>query len=197
MENITINQTVFIKARKTAGQVYDLPSMENCQNCPNSCQHCSNGGQKIQVYVAGPNTLVLCKLVDIEPLITDVFKIGDKVMSTLGGGFTGKVTGFELETNSAICKSDKETGRGRGRWAYNLGEIVPYQLITFNLGDKFRINDKQQIVIMGAQNAKSDYCNIYNAQTNKLMWANVPMINAVQSLNDKYNIMKLERITAN
>ena len=194
MKNINVNEDVFVKVRNVIGRVYAVPGIEDCNCCPKSCKDCNIKPARVQVYVGGSNTLIDCMIVDIEPVASTVYKIGDKVTSTLGGGFVGTVTGFEHDTNRVICKSDKDSSNNRTRYAYGVTEIKPYEVIRFKLGDKFRINDKQQIIIMGGQNAQSEYCNIYNYQTNKLMWSNVQLTNTVEVLNSKYNIHKMERI---
>lgn len=192
--NFQLNEDVFIKARKTVGRIYEVQELKNCKDCANSCNNCQERIDKrwVQLLV-GPNTLVQGYIYDIEPIASKVYKIGDKVMSLLGGGFIGEVTGFEHQTNRVYCKSLKSSS-DRTRYAYALDEITAYTPIEFKLGQKFRINDKQQIIIMGSHSGKETMCNIYNAQTFKLMFSNVERTCNFQDLVDKYNIKKLEAL---
>jgi hypothetical protein len=190
--NFQLNEDVYIKARKTVGRIYEVQQLKNCKGCANTCNNCQEAKDTrwVQLLV-GPNTLVQGFIYDIEPVASTIYKVGDKVMSLLGGGFVGRVTAIEHDTNRVVCMSLKNP-HDRTRYAYALDEIVAYAPIEFKLGQKFRINDKQQIIIMGTTDNKSDRCNIYNAQTLKIMFTNVLMVNDINTLSEKYNIKKLE-----
>lgn len=93
-----------------------------------------SGSSSTELWVLfSPNSNWSAKVVrkkDVEPLVQSVFKIGDRVQSA--HTFTGKVTGYEPESNRAVCMSDKTEyyrdllgpGSGiRGRWAYKISEL--------------------------------------------------------------------------
>jgi hypothetical protein len=75
------------------------------------------------------NAIVVARR-QVEPLAKNIFKIGDRVESQ--HTFTGKVMGYEPETNRVVCMSDKlefykdllGPGSGqRARWSYKVWEI--------------------------------------------------------------------------
>lgn len=82
---------------------------------------------------------------ETEPLVTDVFKLGDKVQSKYT--FRGRVVGYELSTNSVIAVSEKiamytdrnEPGDGnRVRYSYKLDDIMPLKPeIAFELNKRY------------------------------------------------------------
>ncbi|MNU86788.1 hypothetical protein D3C71_765610 [compost metagenome] len=86
-------------------------------------------------------------LCETEPLVTDVFKLGDKVQSKYT--FRGRVVGYELSTNSVIAVSEKvamytdrnEPGDGsRVRYSYKLDDIMPLKPeIEFELNKRYRL----------------------------------------------------------
>lgn len=78
---------------------------------------------KPTVYVTKDfNTVIPCSRSVVEPIITEVFALGDPVET--GHMFKGVVTGFEEETNRAICLSHKDAdGDNRRRYAYKYNEI--------------------------------------------------------------------------
>lgn len=70
----------------------------------------------------------------VEPLITEMFTIGDPVRSH--HSFRGRVTGFEILENRAICVSERIEGYvdlyepasgSRTRWSYGFNEIVLHE----------------------------------------------------------------------
>lgn len=84
---------------------------------------------------------------ETEPLVTDVFKLGDKVQSKYT--FRGRVVGYELSTNNVIAVSEKiamytdrnEPGDGnRVRYSYKLDDIMPLKPeIEFELNKRYRL----------------------------------------------------------
>lgn len=86
-------------------------------------------------------------LSETEPLVTDVFKLGDKVQSKYT--FRGRVVGYEMSTNSVIAVSEKvamytdrnEPGDGsRVRYAYKLDDIMLLKPeIEFELNKRYRL----------------------------------------------------------
>jgi len=84
---------------------------------------------------------------DIVLAADELYKVGDMVVSKLGGGFKGYVTGFEYETNLVICKSAKT--ENRCRYAYTLEEIEPYvEEYYFYQNKKYLINGKFTIRVI-------------------------------------------------
>jgi hypothetical protein len=59
----------------------------------------------------------------VEPIIWNIFKIGDHVKATYTGnrGFQGIITAFELANNRAVCASDR--CEDRVRYGYKPNEI--------------------------------------------------------------------------
>lgn len=79
----------------------------------------------------------------VEPLVVDTFRIGDRVQTSYW--FRGTVTGYELDTNRAICVSDavnRNAAKSRERWAYKIDEIrlIPHiEIIELNRLYRVRI----------------------------------------------------------
>lgn len=113
---------------------------------------------------------------DVEARIQDVLPIGTKVRSFYS--FEGKVTGYELETNRAVCISDKisnykdlhERGGGdRTRFAYKATEltIVKKSNSVFEVGKRYLISfleKREEIVVMirPFEEAKEDWIIMEN-----------------------------------
>lgn len=62
------------------------------------------------------------KVSEVEPVISDVFNIGDEVET--GIAFKGRVVAFEEETNRAVCVSHISSPTERKRFAYKYNEIT-------------------------------------------------------------------------
>ena len=93
----------------------------------------------------------------LEPLISDTFKIGDKVESVLKRHrmkepFRGVITAFELATNRAVCKSGQAEDDGRTRYAYAHDEIKKSDtsVVIFDVGFKYKLN--QEHIVISAVN---------------------------------------------
>jgi hypothetical protein len=86
---------------------------------------------------------------DLEPLVTDVFKLNDKVRRS-SCGMHGYVTSFELSTNRVVVTSDKiaKYNNDRTRYAYKIDDLEIYDHDTIVLipGCMYRINDKEELL---------------------------------------------------
>lgn len=78
----------------------------------------------------------------LEDMASDVYRIGDKIESTVGS-LTGDVVGFELDTNRVICRSSKidRYEQKRTRYAYKLSELrKQVRDAKFEPGKWYKIN---------------------------------------------------------
>lgn len=111
-----------------------------------------HGQDTIQVYFKDENTMRVYNDRQIEPIASEVFKIGDKVEAIYPGncGFRGEVVAFESSTNRVICKSYNVNTKDRSRYAYKVGELSISQNITFEPGRTYLINDKHEVLAVKA-----------------------------------------------
>lgn len=118
---------VYVTTRRAAGMVYDKLA-------------CAN---KVEVLLTKENTVLQCADYELEPSCTTLYNIGDSVVSRLGGGFQGIVTGYEIATNRVICMSVAYIGkpRERGLWACACEELCKVaQHFLFRLNFSYCIN---------------------------------------------------------
>lgn len=106
---------------------------------------------------------VLVPAEEVEVNIKDVFKIGDRVCSVFGQ-FHGVVTGYEEETNRAICKSDK-TSTERCRYAYKAKELRldTKPVFTHNIRAYLKLVDGSKVYVKPlAHPDREDLLVLYN-----------------------------------
>lgn len=82
-------------------------------------------------------------ITELEPIITDVFKVGDIVQSSGGNPFT--VVGFELLSNKVIVKSNTNYD-DRKRYAYKHNELTIRNNYYLSIGKRYKVN-KEYICI--------------------------------------------------
>lgn len=99
---------------------------------------------------------------DLVPMISELFVIGDQVasMATL----TGRITGFELETNRAIVVSTKigNYKDDRTRYAYLAKELTKLDNnYIFEPGKMYKINGKYEVMVC-VDPKDEDVIHLYN-----------------------------------
>jgi hypothetical protein len=142
MTTFKVGQKVFIPALGKTGIIASLPEIPAWsigKTVPFNClvlETVSNTAYQIK------------QSSDIEPICDEVFKVGDKIESILGGGFTGEVTGFELEVNRVISKSDKSS-TSRTRWSYGIQEVQAFRKeYTFYLNAEYKVNHSFKVRVI-------------------------------------------------
>jgi hypothetical protein len=131
-----------------------------------------------------------------EPLVAEVFEIGDKV-ERKGGTFKGKVVGFEYSTNSAICVSDK-IGKymdQRTRYSYGVHELSKHdpQLFVFETGAVYRINDCIEAMAVESVFDKHDIM-LFSTVNGKMIYRDIKINNCRPELAAKHNITQAVKL---
>ena len=102
----------------------------------------------VQLYDASTNTMIVKKVDQVEPVASEVFKIGDQVEAIFPGncGFRGEVVAFESATNRVICRSLNASNPSRQRYAYKVSELALMKSVDFIPGHIYVINDKMTVL---------------------------------------------------
>lgn len=111
---------------------------------------------------------------NLEPLVTDLFRLNDKVKST-SGNYSGIVSGFELLTNRVVTMSDKlnRYKNDRTRYVYKAYEVIKQNDdVTLEPGGFYKIND-ESIVFVAADPNNKEMRWLFDAD-GQLLFAHVP-----------------------
>lgn len=150
-------------------------------------------GKQLQVFTDS-NVAYSVKKTDCEPLISDLYKVGDTIQSTIGG-LKGTVTALELSTNRAICMSEKigNYHDKRTRYAYAYDEIKPYDqnAFEFAIGAKYMLNGKILVKCVWDAGTENNICLIDEA-ANRVVCA-LPKTAYLVELREAFGIKSIQR----
>lgn len=151
MKEINSGVAVFLMDRDGKGMRGIVTSKTALTAVIGCCR--ARAGILYNVLIPATNTVITdIPETDIQEACDMVYKVGDQVRSKLGGGFTGEVTGFELETNRIVCRpsSDRPSASNdRVRYAYAMDEIeaIPDEY-RFYLNRKYKINGQIDVRVV-------------------------------------------------
>lgn len=139
-----------------------------------------------------PGTEYLINKNHLQPLVYDVFSIGDHVISDIGT-LKGRVVAFEYHTNRAIVVSDRIDNYKdkRTRYAYAIHEIEKYDpnKFTFVLGRWYRINNCMDVMAIESTFRDTDVMLIN--REGKIVIRDVPKEVSPTLLMSKFGIAKI------
>ena len=134
------------------------------------------------------------KYSSLEPLITEVFEIGDWVTAK---DFTGRVVGYELHSNRAICISDKieRYKNDRVRYAYKYNEIKKLSLtvIDFEYDTYYKLNKNENIIVKCIR-SPLDRKFVMLLKEDEKLFAHIPKRCDLKYLFAYYNIYSVEKL---
>lgn len=131
-----------------------------------------------------------------EPLVETEFEVGDEVRSQLrnDGGFEGKVTGYEMATNRAVCISSRIGGysNDRTRFAYKINEIEKLGTgkLVLVAGATYKLNG-HRVVRCVVSNTGEDQVCFLDEHESRIISGSVPSTTTYEHLQ---KIMKIVRI---
>lgn len=140
-----------------------------------------------------PGTEYLIKKGHLQPLIYNVFSIGDHVISKIGT-LIGRIVAFEYHTNRAIVISDRIDNYKdkRTRYAYAINEIEKYDPSKFRFvpGRWYRINNCMDVIAVESVFRDTDV-TLFNSE-GKIVIRNVPKEASLMLLMSKFGITRID-----
>ncbi|NLD21640.1 MAG: hypothetical protein GX664_04040 [Bacteroidales bacterium] len=140
-----------------------------------------------------PGTEYLINKGHLQPLVYDVFSIGDRVRSDIGT-LTGRIVAFEYHTNRAIVVSDRIDNYKdkRTRYAYAVHEIEKYDpgKFTFVPGRWYRINSYMDVMVIESAFRDTDVMLIN--REGKIVIHDVPKEASSKLLMSKFGIARID-----
>lgn len=140
-----------------------------------------------------PGAEYLIKKIYLQPLVDEIFSIGDHVISKIGT-LIGRIVAFEYHTNRAIVVSDRIDNYKdkRTRYAYATHEIEKYDPNKFRFvpGTWYRINNQIEVMAVESVFNQSDVM-LFNKE-GQIIVRDVPKEASPMLLMSKFGINKID-----
>ncbi|MMZ45667.1 hypothetical protein D1872_72710 [compost metagenome] len=136
-----------------------------------------------------------------QQVVTDKFKLGDEVRSIArdeSNCFVGTIVGFELDTNTALCRSEKINNYKdkKVRYAYGVDELERYVESTepaceLEHGAYYLVNNMMLMAVRSIN--LSGFFNLVDNKGNK-MWSEVDGKANVRHMYGRHRIYSISRM---